>query len=544
MISFIEKYPKSSIFLICLICLIPNLDTLVVTIMEARNFISAREMLTDSNWILTTMNGEPRYQKPPLPTWLTAISAALFGIKSVLAYRLPVILMVPFSGIFTYKITKFITKNNLLSIVSAFVLITSFYIVGITNEAPWDLFTHGFMLAGLFYLISYFRNNGNPVTNIFFSSILIGFSILSKGPVSLYVMFLPFLIAYFIVLKPTKFKSKVVPFVAVIIAALIIGGWWFFYVRMADPETFLAITERETSNWGSYNVRPFYYYWSFFTQSGIWTILALGSLFFGFIKKYASDRKWYRFAFIWTIAALILLSVIPEKKSRYLVPVLFPLSLTIGVYIENIILHFNQFKKHQKLPVRAHFILMIVVSFAIPILLFVAFREVFDGLWLWFILLSISCFTIGWYLLSQFRLSNFKNAFFANAILMLSLLLFATPFTKATFTNKNFKNIAELSSTIEPSLEILSYSYKNLTPEMIWLYGKKMPVLNSVEEIELVNDERFGIFISENDTDILTQISKDYLVELHTIFDMNYTSKVRNRLIENYYLVTKKRTFE
>lgn len=52
-----------------------NLDVLDVTIMEARNFITAREMTLDGNWLLTTMNGEPRYQKPPLPTWLAAISS-------------------------------------------------------------------------------------------------------------------------------------------------------------------------------------------------------------------------------------------------------------------------------------------------------------------------------------------------------------------------------------------------------------------------------------------------------------------------------------
>lgn len=544
MISFIEKYPKTSIFFICTLCLIPNLDALVVTIMEARNFISAREMLTEGNWILTTMNGEPRYQKPPLPTWLTAFSASIFGIKSVLAYRLPVILMVPFSGIFTYRLTKLITQNNLLSLISAFVLITSFYIVGITNEAPWDLFTHGFMLAGLYYLVSYFRNDGNALANIIGASIFMGFSILSKGPVSLYVMFLPFLIAYFLVLKPTNFNSKALPFTMVIVLALAIGGWWFLYVRMADPDTFKAITERETSNWSNYNVRPFYYYWSFFTQTGIWTIIALGSLFYGFVKKYASDRKWYRFAFIWTIAALILLSVIPEKKSRYLVPVLFPLALTVGVYIENIILHFKQFKKYQRFPIQTHFWLMVIISLGLPIALFVLFSESFEGLWFWFVLLTLNCFTIGWYLLTHLKKLDFKNVFFGTALLMLSLLLFATPFAKMTFTNEEFKNISELSTSIEPSLKINSYSYKSLTPELIWHYGKKMNTVNTIEELYAIDKEKFGLFISDSNKEIIEQISKDYNVELYTTFDMNYTSKLRNRLIRNYYLVSKKRTFE
>ena len=60
-----------------------HMDALLVNIMEARNFITAREMIQDGHWLLTTINGEARYQKPPLPTWLTAFSAIIFGIKKI-----------------------------------------------------------------------------------------------------------------------------------------------------------------------------------------------------------------------------------------------------------------------------------------------------------------------------------------------------------------------------------------------------------------------------------------------------------------------------
>ena len=75
--------------LCCFAIFFVNLDALYVNIMEARNFTTAREMLNDGNWLLTTLNGEARYQKPPLPTWLTAFSGAIFGLKSVAAMRLP-----------------------------------------------------------------------------------------------------------------------------------------------------------------------------------------------------------------------------------------------------------------------------------------------------------------------------------------------------------------------------------------------------------------------------------------------------------------------
>lgn len=39
-------------------------------IMESRNIITAREMVSDGNWLVPTMNGELRLEKPPLPTWV------------------------------------------------------------------------------------------------------------------------------------------------------------------------------------------------------------------------------------------------------------------------------------------------------------------------------------------------------------------------------------------------------------------------------------------------------------------------------------------
>lgn len=62
--------------LLCLVCLttffVDN-SVLVPDIMESRNIVTAREMVYDGNWIAPTMNGELRLEKPPLPTWLTAV---------------------------------------------------------------------------------------------------------------------------------------------------------------------------------------------------------------------------------------------------------------------------------------------------------------------------------------------------------------------------------------------------------------------------------------------------------------------------------------
>ena len=152
MISKLEKYPIIAICtLVFLMCLV-SFSMLDVTIMEARNLITAREMVNDGNWLLTTLNGEPRYQKPPLPTWLTACTALIFGFKNILALRFPGILMIALTGIFSYLLSVRLVANKRQAFFNALITISSFYVIGIVIEAPWDIFTHGFMLVAIYHL--------------------------------------------------------------------------------------------------------------------------------------------------------------------------------------------------------------------------------------------------------------------------------------------------------------------------------------------------------------------------------------------------------
>ena len=44
-------------------------------------------------------------------------------------------------------------------------------------------------------------------------------------------------------------------------------------------------------------------------------------------------RKEYTFAVLWTVVTLVLLSLFPEKKTRYLLPLLIPAAMVVAHYI-------------------------------------------------------------------------------------------------------------------------------------------------------------------------------------------------------------------
>ncbi len=117
----------------------------------------------------------------------------------------------------------------------------------------------------------------------------IGISVLSKGPVSLYAVFLPFIIAYL----STYFYSKkaIIISISTLLLGIALGSTWYWYIEFINPKVLNQIANEETSNWSSYNVRPFYYYWSFFIQSGIWTVPALISLAYPYFKTKVDNKN-------------------------------------------------------------------------------------------------------------------------------------------------------------------------------------------------------------------------------------------------------------
>ncbi len=102
-----------------------NLGVLPVSIMEARNFNVAREMLTETNWLLTTMNAIPRYEKPPFPAWFTTMFSQ-FNIKSVFFISITHEYRCDFWSYFSYYLFKSLAQTKKVALIASLVLATSF----------------------------------------------------------------------------------------------------------------------------------------------------------------------------------------------------------------------------------------------------------------------------------------------------------------------------------------------------------------------------------------------------------------------------------
>ncbi len=540
--KWFKDNPIGLILLACIPLFFINLGELYVNIMEARNFITAREMLVDDNWIFTTINGEPRYQKPPLPTWLTAFSASIFGAKSLWGLRLPAALAASFLAVYGYKLSHKQTQNNTLSLIGAFILMTSFYILFAGRNGQWDIFTHAFMMGGIYYLYLFFESDQGRYKNAMIAAVLVGASFMSKGPVSHYALMLPFLISYAIVYRYRGFRKKWLPLIILLVIAFVISGWWYWYTYTFDTAAVKKITDRETSNWISYNVRPFYYYWSFFTQSGIWTIPAFIGLLYPYLKNRVSNKKDYTFSLIWTMASVVLLSIIPEKKSRYLLPVLIPMAWNSAYYLEYLILHFKVLKdKKETLPVYFNFGLIGMIAIVFPFAgIFILKHLAQDASSLiWYILLGLFLVVIGIFILQNLKRKRMDRVFKGVIAFVIAVMCFGMPLSKSITINPMYRPMSDLNAQ---NLEFPIYEYSFFTPELIFDYGKPLPVINQNGALIKPDHKVYGVLVSEEKvTDFLKKFEGER-IEAIDRFDMNpqpaNSRSHKTRLARTLYKVT------
>ncbi len=546
--KWLESNPKWVILLTGLAIYVVHLGIIPVTIMEARNFITAREMISDGHWLLTTLNDLPRYEKPPLPSWITAVFGLIFGADHLAGMRLPAMLMALAMGYAVYSLSLSLIQNKRHALMNALILLSSFYVIVITIEAPWDIYAHGLMLVGISYLYLFFSVPESLWKNGLLAGLFIGLSFMSKGPVSLYALLLPFLIAYGFVFRYQGFvvHKKLLPLTVMLLLATLVSIWWFLYVRMADPQAFHEITEKEAANWSSYNVRPFYYYWSFIVQSGIWTIPALMGLLYPYLKNRVSHLKAYRFTLLWTLFSLLLLSIIPEKKARYLVPVLIPLALNTGFYLEYSIRNFkNGMAAKERFPVYVHFIVLGAIGMAFPFVAYFFLKNRLEGYWGYYVVASICLFTIGAFILIQLKRKRIFYAFLLTIVLVTAIKITALPLVGALEKNPSFKTISSLSESAFAKDHRI-YAFGEIAPEMIWVYGVSIPVLKGSEEITIPEGDVFGVLVvPAEEIEFKSIFDPEYTYQLKTVYDLNYNASPgkkghKNRLVSTLYTVKKR----
>lgn len=474
-----EKNEKKYIILLLLTVFIAFFTTLWIPnsdLMETRNFITAKEMVYDGNWLTPTMNGAYRFEKPPFPTWITAFFMQIFnGLYKEWILRLPAAIISSGMVLAMYRMVKTLTKKSLLSFLCAFSTATSFFLMkeGITNS--WDIFSYATIFISVVFLNEGLEK-GDKISYII-AAFFFGASIMSKGPVAIYGLFIPYIIAYGKVYGIEKYKQNWKGLIFTIILGSIIGVLWPAYMLIENKELFLSVMKKEQNTWSSIHSEPFYFFFNYFTLTGPWVLFALGALIPKWNKKKIEREnvKIFNFGLIWTLTSLFLLSIVKMKKQRYGFPIYLACPITIGVILE----YYwnkadNQLEKIDKGLFQIQRIILIIVLIGIPLLMLIK-GIIPNKLNLsYFIIVLIAYMGILFYILKEkfYEGRKFKTIIVISGIVMLLVNSTAVWFINS-IRSKQKENLEYLKS-IRGKIGNMKVYSADPAIENVWKVGEKI----------------------------------------------------------------------
>ena len=510
---------KKDIFILLIISIFAFLSVIwvkEVDIMEARNFISAREILDSSDWWTTTLNGQFRFEKPPFPTWLTALTMLIIHSKSEFILRIPNTLISIFTVIFLYISTLRIKKDRVFAFLCSFILITCFMFIKIGAENTWDIYTYSFAFLASLSLYLYMLEGNNK--DLFLMGIFLTLSFLSKGPVGFYSLFIPFVVSYFFTFHKKKFKGKISYVILIVIIAFVISSIWAVSMYFSHSSYFLEVLKKESSTWSTKHTHNIFFYLDYFVYMGSWIFFSIFVLFK--IPKKKEEKVFY----FWTIISLIFISIIQMKKKRYGLPIYLTSSITIAqlclYYLRS---SYEELKKSEKilLIIQKYFINFVILGSLIFITYFGFIKKEisFSLFFLYFILHILFLYII-----------NYKKINYAERIILISgLTILLINFSTSWILENRFMQKDLLKFRIPVSQEIVKSNFpiysSGFDIEEVWRIGKKIKKFNDIPK------ER-KIFYLGND-------EPKTLLDNYKVISIYKYQKINHKMTNLYYLERK-----
>ena len=195
---------RLALYVFSVLLLLPLVYVFGTSIMEARTLISAQSMALDGDWLIPHLYTEIRLNKPPLPVWLTAPVFLLSDTPSMFALHLPVILVTGLLGVFCFDLFRVLFGDEKTAFRAGLVISSMLLTLKLGATNSWDIYSVVFMTGALTALMQ--QGRGWLLAGV----LLMAASVLSKGPVQLYTMLLPFLVTLLIFRRPVPWKRLAV----------------------------------------------------------------------------------------------------------------------------------------------------------------------------------------------------------------------------------------------------------------------------------------------------------------------------------------------
>jgi 4-amino-4-deoxy-L-arabinose transferase-like glycosyltransferase len=289
---------------------------------EARVLETARQMLGTGahGWLIPTINGHLRLEKPPLCYWMAALAYKIAGVSET-AGRIPTAILAWLTLGLTFIFASELFDDR-IALASCVAMLGSYLFFRNMRLAETDAPSTLFVTLALYAI--WRATNGRTIW-LHLAAAATGLAIMSKGGPGAYPIL--FLLMFAAIERrwdlPLRFITS-----GAIATLLIVAAPWFIYVAATvGVRTFVYEIRTVTSGRDHWDW-PTSYILALLINVAPWTgVLPLAII--DAIVKWKSDAR-VRFVLIWCIAILLPLCLIGNKQGHYLLPLIPPMMILIG----------------------------------------------------------------------------------------------------------------------------------------------------------------------------------------------------------------------
>lgn len=361
-IGFIKKHFFAiGVSLLVLLRMLLNSFIPLMDKTEARYAEIARIMAETNNYITPQIDyGVPFWAKPPLSTWMSAISIEVFGANEFAA-RLPYLLL---SILVVFLIGKYATKEKLPFYLPGFIALTIPQFLIHAGVVSTDT---ALMFCTTLVMLSFWEGMQENANKIWKYLIFIGFGfgLLAKGPI-IFILTLPPIFFWSLYTKSFFKVFKQFNLLIGLPITAIIALPWYYIAEQKTPgfidyfivgEHFKRFFDSSWSGdkYGFPKQQPLGIIWLFLLAFALpWIQVVIGKLW-----KHKSNVKtnpWVVFLLFWLLWTPLFFTVSKSLIHPYIMPVIVPIALLVTYF-------WNELKQKK---------LVIGIALIIPILSFIA----------------------------------------------------------------------------------------------------------------------------------------------------------------------------
>lgn len=304
---------------------------------ETSNAQSAEEMLLSGDWVVPTLNGELRTDKPPLHYWLMMASYKVFGVREFSARLFAAIF-----GFLTVLLTVWAGRKTFGAAagnLSGLCLAVSFLFTVSSRAATTDAFLLFFTNLAVF--AGFFAERSRAMSILSWAAM--GFAVLAKGPVGIVLPFGALFIYTLMSGRGARGLRRLLDLRGILVFLCIAAPWYYLaasrtggslmegFILKHNVGRFLNPMESHRGPLFYYLLilLPGFFPWAAFLPQAVSRTFRLGK---------GSGRKdsFGLLLIIWSGLVILFFSVARTKLPTYILPAFPALALMTGAYIQSL----------------------------------------------------------------------------------------------------------------------------------------------------------------------------------------------------------------